>query len=150
MYRTGDAARITWDGTVQVLGRLDHQVKLRGFRIELAEIQRSFAGIRGSPKLAVVLREDEPGERRLVCYYADRSGSIESSSLRSLVSQDLPDYMIPSAWTALDEMPLTAAGKVDRQALPAPQTADSGSPFRPPQSPTGGGARPYLGCRLAG
>jgi amino acid adenylation domain-containing protein len=137
MYRTGDAARLTPEGRIQILGRLDDQVKLRGFRIELGEIEAVVRKKAGFASVAVLLREDFPGDRRLACYYVDLAESgRDAASLRALVAEDLPDYMIPAAWIKLEQMPLSAAGKVDRSALPAPQAALPEAGFRAPETPT--------------
>jgi amino acid adenylation domain-containing protein len=145
MYRTGDAARINHDGTVTLFGRLDHQVKVRGFRIELGEIEAVVRNKTGFPEVVVIVREDTPGERRLVCYYTDpkatshdtKATAHDPAALRALAAEDLPDYMLPTAWVALERMPLSGAGKIDRNALPAPQAeAPASTTFRPPQTPT--------------
>ncbi|MEV4512407.1 amino acid adenylation domain-containing protein [Dactylosporangium sp. NPDC049525] len=121
LYRTGDLARWRPDGTIEFLGRIDGQVKLRGLRIELGEIEavlREQAGVRDA---AVIVREDRPGDQRLVAYVV--GAAPERATLKRL----LPDYMIPAAFVELDVLPLSANGKLDRRALPAPvRTASSG------------------------
>ncbi|MBB4634030.1 non-ribosomal peptide synthetase [Longimicrobium terrae] len=117
MYRTGDRVKWTEDGELEYLGRLDHQVKIRGFRVELGEIEsamRRFAGVRDC---VVVAREDEPGDKRLVGYL---TGAADVDALREQLRRTLPAHFVPSAFVALDEMPLTPNGKLDRKALPAP------------------------------
>jgi amino acid adenylation domain-containing protein len=136
MYRTGDVARVVPDGRVQVLGRIDHQVKLHGFRIELGEIESVLRKKAAFAEIVVMLREDLPGDPRLACYYVDsKEAAHDQASLRALAAEDLPDYMIPSAWVKLERMPLSVAGKVDRGALPAPEPLVQNC-FRAPETPT--------------
>jgi amino acid adenylation domain-containing protein len=118
-YRTGDRAKYLPDGHILHLGRLDHQVKLRGFRIEPGEIEAVLARKTGIVS-AVILREDVPGEPRLVCYYVTGADSPPPAELRTALAQDLPDYMVPTAWVGLPVLPLNQSGKLDRAALPAP------------------------------
>ncbi|MEI5663845.1 amino acid adenylation domain-containing protein [Bosea sp. CCNWLW174] len=125
-YRTGDRAKYLPDGRIVHLGRLDHQVKLRGFRIEPGEIEAVLARKAGIVS-AVILREDVPGEPRLVCYYVMDTDSPPPAELRAALAQDLPDYMVPTAWVGLPALPLNASGKLDRAALPAPD-AQSAAP----------------------
>lgn len=119
-YRTGDRAKYLPDGRIVHLGRLDHQVKLRGFRIEPGEIEAVLARKTGIVS-AVILREDVPGEPRLVCYYVTGADSPPPAELRAALAQDLPDYMVPTAWVGLPALPLNPSGKLDRGALPAPE-----------------------------
>ncbi|HEY9799811.1 MAG TPA: amino acid adenylation domain-containing protein, partial [Leptolyngbyaceae cyanobacterium] len=120
LYRTGDQVRFRVDGTLEFLGRLDDQVKLRGFRIELGEIE-SLLCLHPTVKDAVVtVREDVAGDQRLVAYLVVQVESLSVEDLRHFLQQKLPDYMIPSAFIPLQNFPLTANGKVDRKALPAP------------------------------
>ncbi|MDR9750405.1 amino acid adenylation domain-containing protein [Pseudomonas sp. SZMC_28357] len=118
MYRSGDLAKFQADGNVQYLGRIDQQVKLRGFRIELGEIDSLLQQQPGVQEAAVLLREDSVGDKRLVAYVV---GSATGETLRAALQQHLPEHMIPSAWVALAQLPLTRNGKLDRQALPAPE-----------------------------
>jgi amino acid adenylation domain-containing protein len=136
MYRTGDAARILPNGEVQVLGRLDYQVKLRGYRIEPGEIEAVIVATSDVAAATVVLREDVAGDKRLVCYYTGGSDAVTEASLRALAMQRLPDYMVPSRWIELERMPLTAAGKIDRAALPAPDSSSIATEFSPPTTAT--------------
>jgi amino acid adenylation domain-containing protein len=118
-YRTGDLALLRPDGSLEFLGRTDLQVKLRGFRIELGEVEAALRACPGVRDAAAVVREDRPGDRRLVAYLA---GTAETSvgDLRALLRERLPGPMVPSSFVFLEALPLTPSGKVDRRALPAP------------------------------
>ena len=121
IYRTGDLARYLPDGNIEFLGRIDNQVKLRGFRIELEEVEAALNQHPAVQAVAVLMREDEPGGSRLVAYVVPAQGHPPTQSeLRSFLSEKLPDYMIPSACVILDALPLTPTGKLDRKGLPAP------------------------------
>ncbi|MGJ6968062.1 amino acid adenylation domain-containing protein [Streptosporangium sp. G11] len=121
VYRTGDAARWLPDGTIEFLGRLDDQVKLHGLRIELGEIEAALRERAGVRDAAVIVREDVPGDRRLVAYLvADEPP--ETARVRVALGGTLPDYMIPSMFVTLDALPLTPNGKLDRKALPVPES----------------------------
>ena len=123
MYRTGDLARWLPDGGLQVVGRIDHQVKLRGFRIELGEIEAVLIKKAQLSAAAVILREDKPGSARLVAYYVESAGLSQSpDTLREFLEEDMPEYMIPSAWVRLDKLPISPNGKLDRAALPRPDS----------------------------
>jgi len=122
LYRTGDVARVLPDGNVEFVGRLDHQVKLRGFRIELGEVESVLNEHPSIRESVVILGEDIAGDKRLIAYLvAEPSVELASSELRHVLREKLPDFMIPSVFVNLDKMPLTPNGKVDRQALPAPE-----------------------------
>lgn len=119
LYRTGDLARWMPDGNIEFLGRLDDQVKIRGFRIELGEIE-SQIGSHPQIKEVVVLAKERDGDKYLAAYYSAHS-EVESSELRQYLSTSLPEYMLPSFYIYLDEIPLTANGKANRRALPDPE-----------------------------
>jgi len=123
MYRTGDLARWLADGTVECLGRVDNQVKIRGFRIELGEIEAVLSRHESVRQCVVVAREDTPGDKKLVAYYAvaERQTEPAASDLRSHLKNDVPDYMVPSAFVVMEKLPLTPNGKIDRKALPSPK-----------------------------
>lgn len=122
LYRSGDLARRLENGDLEYLGRIDHQVKIHGFRIELGEIEsvlNSHAGLKES----AVIAEDSTGEKRLVAYVVAREGQPAINDLREFAGRRLPAYMVPAKFIFLERMPLTVNGKVDRKALPAPDTA---------------------------
>ncbi len=121
LYKTGDLARFLPDGNIEYLGRLDFQVKIRGFRIELEEIEIALTRHPALREAVVIIREDLPGDRRLVGYIIPgREPGPNVSELRAFLKEKLPGYMVPAAFVTLKIMPLTANGKVDRRALPAP------------------------------
>ncbi|HUY12929.1 MAG TPA: amino acid adenylation domain-containing protein [Terriglobia bacterium] len=127
LYKTGDLVRRLPDGAIEFLGRLDNQVKLRGFRIELGEIETVLARYPGVREAVVTVREDVPGDKRLVAYITSDQQALTVIAVREFLTGKLPNYMLPSAVVRLDSMPLTPNGKIDRKALPAP---DSGRPAR--------------------
>ncbi|MDX2506722.1 MAG: amino acid adenylation domain-containing protein [Gammaproteobacteria bacterium] len=121
IYRTGDRARYGEDGAIEFLGRIDNQVKIRGFRIELGEIEAVLTAYPDVLESVVLAREDTPGEKRLVAYMVVKPNTSPAvNKIRSTLQHNLPDYMLPTAWVFLDEMPLTPNGKVNRLVLPAP------------------------------
>ncbi|MET3982551.1 non-ribosomal peptide synthase/polyketide synthase [Streptomyces sp. PvR034] len=140
MYRTGDLVRWTADGEIVYLGRADTQVKLRGFRIEMGEVESAVLAVDGVSRTTAVVREDRPGDRRLVAYYV---GAVDPAAVRAQVAATLPEYMIPSALVALDEIPLMPNGKVDRAALPAPLWTTTAASGRRPAD-----AREELLCQI--
>jgi amino acid adenylation domain-containing protein len=122
LYKTGDKARYLPDGNIEFLGRLDNQVKIRGFRIELGEIEAAIAQHPGVREIAVMAREDVPGQKYLAAYIVpNHQKTLASSDLRGFLKDKLPDFMIPGAFVYLDVLPLTPNGKVDCRALPAPK-----------------------------
>jgi amino acid adenylation domain-containing protein len=125
LYKTGDLARYRPDGNIEYLGRLDHQVKMRGFRIELGEIEAVLNQDPAVQQALVIAREDEPGNKRLVAYLVSESRPERTTvaHIRHLLTAKLPDYMIPASFVFLSAMPLTPNGKIDRQALPKPDSA---------------------------
>ncbi|WP_338118070.1 amino acid adenylation domain-containing protein [Streptomyces coryli] len=131
MYRTGDLARWTADGEVEYLGRTDHQVKLRGLRIELGEIEAALAADDTVNGAGVLVREDRPGDQRLVGYVT--GSDADPKALRERLAARLPEYMVPGAIVVLDAFPLSPNGKLDRKALPAPSY--EGAAARAPRTP---------------
>ncbi len=122
LYKTGDRARYLPDGNIEYLGRLDHQVKIRGFRIELGEIEAQLNQHPAVRAAAVLAREDTPGDKRLVAYVVARNESVSAAELRTHLQLKLPHYMLPAAFVMLKTLPLTPTGKVDRKALPPPES----------------------------
>nr|WP_223749142.1 non-ribosomal peptide synthetase [Myxococcus sp. XM-1-1-1] len=124
LYRTGDRARWRSDGVVEFLGRLDAQVKVRGYRIELAEVEAALRELEGVKDAAVGVHEETPGDRRLVGYVVPRAGAAwEPEGLKEALGRKLPEYMVPPALVRLEALPLTPSGKVARAKLPAPDLA---------------------------
>ena len=122
IFRTGDLVRLAPGNVLEFFGRLDHQVKLRGFRIELGEIEST---LRSHPSLSdavVILREDVPGEPRLVAYVIPNRKEVDAAELREFTGKSLPEYMLPAMIVTLDRYPLSTSGKIDRRALPMPES----------------------------
>ena len=137
LYRTGDLARYTTDGQLQYLGRLDHQVKVRGFRIELGEIEAVLLQHAFIKESVVVIREDD-SEKRIVAFVVTEAGiEVTSEEIKNHLREQLPDYMVPQAVVTLEAIPLTRNGKVDRRALPAPDSRarDIGTEYVAPATP---------------
>jgi amino acid adenylation domain-containing protein len=137
LYKTGDLVRYLPDGNLEFLGRIDHQVKVRGFRIELGEIEAVLNQHAIVQEVVVIVREDTLGDKRLVAYIVAKPQSeFSSTELRRFLQQQLPDYMVPSAFVVLEALPLTPNGKIDRQALPQPegQRADLETAYIAPRS----------------
>ena len=132
MYRTGDLVCWGVDAQLQYVGRADEQVKIRGYRIELGEVQAALAGLDGVEQAVVIAREDRPGDKRLVGYV---TGTVDPAQARAVLAERLPAYMVPAAVMVLEALPLTVNGKLNRQALPAPEYRDVDR-YRAPSTPT--------------
>ncbi|WP_141251491.1 non-ribosomal peptide synthetase, partial [Mycobacterium avium] len=126
MYRTGDLVRWRPDGQLQYLGRIDEQVKIRGYRIELGEIQAALSGLDEVNQSVVIVREDRPGDKRLVGYATESSpGALDVTTARARLREGLPPYMVPAALVVIEALPLTVNGKLNTRALPAPAYRDA-------------------------
>ncbi|MCA2718480.1 non-ribosomal peptide synthetase [Microcystis sp. M169S2] len=137
LYKTGDLARYLPDGNIEYLGRIDNQVKVRGFRIELGEIEAVLSQCPDVQNTAVIVREDTPGDKRLVAYVVLTSNSqITTSELRQFLANQLPAYLVPNTFVILDDLPLTPSGKCDRRSLPIPETQALSNDYIAPKSPT--------------
>jgi acyl carrier protein len=137
LYKSGDLARYRADGNIEFLGRVDYQVKIRGYRIELGEVEAVLTQHPAVRECVVLAREDTPGDKRLVAYLVASPGATPSvNELQSFMQMKLPNYMVPSAFVTLDALPLTSNNKVDRAALPVPDTArpELENTFTPPSS----------------
>ncbi|MCH7976303.1 MAG: non-ribosomal peptide synthetase, partial [Bacteroidetes bacterium] len=130
IYRTGDLVQYRSDGVLEFLGRTDSQVKLRGFRVELGEIEVALGKHPDVHEAAVLVREDSPGNHRLVGYCTPQNGRVPSrEELRAFLSESLPDYMVPTDFVALDAFPMTPNRKLDRKALPEPRQSQTVIPL---------------------
>ena len=138
MYRSGDRVLRRTDGSLEFAGRVDEQVKLRGFRVELGDIEAALRDIEGVRQAAALVREDEPGARILTAYVVPRTeGELDVAALRSALAARLPDYMVPAAFVRLAQLPVTSNGKLDRRALPKPGKGALGSaPYEAPRNLT--------------
>ncbi|HEX7241462.1 MAG TPA: amino acid adenylation domain-containing protein, partial [Longimicrobiaceae bacterium] len=132
LYRTGDVGRRRADGEIEFLGRTDHQVKVRGYRVELGEIEAVLRGHGQVKEAVVLLREDVPEQPRLVAYVTGEAGAeLSAAGLRAHAAEQVPEYMVPGAYVVLDRLPVTSNGKVDRRALPAPERTSEGEHVEP-------------------
>ena len=135
LYRTGDVGRWRADGNIEYLGRNDDQVKIRGYRIELGEIEAQLGTHDAVREAVVMVREDVPGDKRLVGYYTSRA-PVSAGQLRAYLAGRLPAYMVPGEYVMVESLPVTPGGKVDRQQLPAPERRPRGSKHETPSTPT--------------
>jgi amino acid adenylation domain-containing protein len=137
LYKTGDLVRYLPDGAIEYLGRSDFQVKFRGFRVELGEIEATLDTHPAVAQSAVVMREDSPREQRLVAYVVAKGEAAPAAALQQHLSRQLPHYMVPGDFVFLAALPLTASGKVDRRALPAPErSGPDAASYLAPRTPT--------------
>ncbi len=138
LYKTGDLCRYLPDGNLDYVGRIDFQVKIRGNRIELGEIETVIQQDPSVRQCAVAVREDSPGEKRLVAYVVEVPGQFTISGMRKMLAEKLPDYMMPAAFVLLPSLPLTPSGKTDRRALPKPghERPELATPYIAPRTET--------------
>jgi len=131
MYRTGDLGRRNTDGLIEFIGRQDSQVKVRGFLVELAEVEAALADYPGLAQVVVLAREFAQGDRQLVGYVVPEEDELDFAALRAHAGAKLPDYMVPAGFVRLDSLPLTANGKLDRRAMPEPEFIQVARPAAP-------------------
>ena len=137
LYKTGDLARYLPDGNIEFLGRIDNQVKVRGFRIEVGEVEAVLVSQSQVKEAVVLAREEQAGNKYLAAYVVTESGTLNSRQLKEFLKQKLPEYMVPSAFVLLSALPLTPNGKIDLRALPIPDlTKDHLETFVAPRTPT--------------
>jgi hypothetical protein len=137
VYRSGDLGRWKADGTIESLGRVDHQVKVRGYRVELGEIESALAQHEAVRECAVIIRTDSSGNNRLLAYVLPKAGAaVDVAALREHLRRALPEYMVPSFLQALETWPLTTNGKLDRAALPEPTSEGDARGFIAPRTTT--------------
>jgi hypothetical protein len=134
LYKTGDRGRFLPNRDIEYLGRVDDQIKIRGFRIEPGEIESMLRQHPSVREAVAILREDQPGDKRLVAYAATPPPAPTAAELRSFLQSRLPDYMLPAAIVVLDKLPLTRNGKIDRRALPASGQPQTDEEFIPPRT----------------
>ena len=134
LYKTGDLARFRPNGELDIVGRNDGQVKIRGFRIELGEVEKVLQQHPAIRAVVVIVREDQPGEKRLVGYLIPAGEKPEVAQIRQFLADKLPNYMQPSAYVSLDAFPLTANGKIDRKAFPVPEVEGMNATMRQPET----------------
>ena len=136
LYRTGDLARYLADGNVEYLGRTDHQVKIRGFRIELEEIEATIHKYPGVRHCAVIVTGDVPEDKKLIAYVVSQTGeAMDESALRAFLKTQLPAYMLPARFVAIENMPVTNAGKINRRLLPVPAAQIAQTIYEAPRTP---------------
>ncbi|WP_433491675.1 amino acid adenylation domain-containing protein [Nocardia grenadensis] len=135
LYRTGDLARRNSAGELEFVGRADEQVKVRGYRIESGEVQAALSAHPGVGACAVVAYQDPATGTALAAYLVSAAGELDAAEVRAYAARSLPDYMLPTAWAVIDEIPLTEHGKLDKRALPAPRRLAMAA-ARPPGTPT--------------
>ncbi|MCP4702406.1 MAG: amino acid adenylation domain-containing protein, partial [Gammaproteobacteria bacterium] len=139
LYKTGDLCRYLADGNIEYLRRIDFQIKIRGLRVELGEIETAIEQDEAVQQAVVIVREDQPGDKRLAAYIASKPQQLPTGTeLRAVLKKKLPDYMVPAAFVMLDKIPLTPNGKVDRRALPMPESdrPELGTDYVVPQTET--------------
>src|SRR5438132_5899287 len=137
LYKTGDLVRYRADGNLEFLGRVDNQIKIRGFRVELEEIEGALRSHVGVSDCVVILREDRDGDKRLVAYVVAAKESVAISELRNFLKTKLPSYMVPAGFEMIESLPLMPNGKIDRRALPEPNATgpEPDELFVPPRTP---------------